>query len=192
MNVGTKSILFGDHQFLIHPLLVARAWRRLFGFPRDPRLWACFFVHDLGYWGKPNMDGEEGSTHPELGAQVAHWLFDERDDRIAVVLDGHPVRHDAWYNFCLYHSRFLARRDGHPVSRLALADKLALVLTPCRLFLFLARLCGSLPEYVAISKGGGERTEDLREWHKKIQEGTREWVYAALDRQTLVEGYFRP
>jgi len=189
MNVGTKSILFGDHQFLIHPLFVARAWWRLFGFPRDPRLWVCFFVHDLGYWGKPNMDGEEGSTHPELGAQIAHWLFDLVKRPEFSCPGDEPL---FWHDFCLYHSRFFAKRDGHPVSRLALADKLALVMTPCWLFLFLARLCGSLPEYVALSREKGEATGNLGEWHKKLQEGMREWAYNTFNRQTLVEGYFRP
>ena len=33
-------------------------------------------MHDLGYWGKPNMDGTEGETHPEFGAKVMHFLFD--------------------------------------------------------------------------------------------------------------------
>lgn len=52
LPVGTKSVLFGAHCFLIHPLFVAAAWTKLYGFPRDIRLWAAFFVHDLGYWGK--------------------------------------------------------------------------------------------------------------------------------------------
>lgn len=51
MKTGTKSVLFGAHCFFIHPLFVALAWWKLFGFPWDPRLWVAFFVHDLGYWG---------------------------------------------------------------------------------------------------------------------------------------------
>jgi|WetSurMetagenome_2_1015567.scaffolds.fasta_scaffold00003_170 hypothetical protein len=70
MKIGTKSILFGAHCFLIHPLFVLLAWWKLYGFPWDPRLWIAFFVHDLGYWGKPNMDGPEGETHPDLGAKI--------------------------------------------------------------------------------------------------------------------------
>jgi hypothetical protein len=27
---------------------------------KQPALWIAFFVHDLGYLGKPNMDGPEG------------------------------------------------------------------------------------------------------------------------------------
>lgn len=74
MRIGTKSVLFGAHCFFLHPWFVALAWWKLYGFPRDPRLWVAFFVHDLGYIGKPNMDGPEGETHPEFGARVMRWF----------------------------------------------------------------------------------------------------------------------
>jgi hypothetical protein len=77
MKIGTKSVLFGAHQFAIHPWFVALAWWKLYGFPWDPRLWVAFFVHDLGYIGKPNMDGPEGEAHPEFGA-AAMSLFDRK------------------------------------------------------------------------------------------------------------------
>src|SRR5271166_3701015 len=76
MRVGTKSVLFGYHSWWLHPFLVAEAWRRLYGFPWDPRLWVAFFVHDLGYFGMPNMDGVEGKQHPFFGAAIMHFLFD--------------------------------------------------------------------------------------------------------------------
>jgi hypothetical protein len=76
MKIGTKSVLFGAHQFLIHPWFVAAAWWKLYGFPWDPRLWVAFILHDLGYWGKPNMDGPEGETHVEWAANVMGYLFD--------------------------------------------------------------------------------------------------------------------
>ena len=81
MRVGTKSVLFGAHCFFLHPWFVALAWWQLFGFPWDPRLWVAFFVHDLGYLGKPNMDGPEGETHPELGATIMR-IFDDAPYRI--------------------------------------------------------------------------------------------------------------
>lgn len=56
MKVGTKSVLFGVHFFLWHPILVFIGWWKLYSFPCDPRLWVAFIVHDLGYLGKPNMD----------------------------------------------------------------------------------------------------------------------------------------
>lgn len=83
MNIGTKSVLFGAHCFFIHPFFVALAWWRLYGFPWDPRLWVAFFVHDLGYLGKPNMDGAEGEEHPWLGAKIMAALFDSRHAAVA-------------------------------------------------------------------------------------------------------------
>lgn len=74
MKIGTKSLLYGAHCFFIHPVFVAIAWIKLFGWPWDPRFWIAFFVHDLGYWGKPDMDGEEGETHPEVGARIMEWF----------------------------------------------------------------------------------------------------------------------
>ena len=37
MKIGTRSVLFGAHQFATHPWFVAAAWWRLYGFPWDPR-----------------------------------------------------------------------------------------------------------------------------------------------------------
>lgn len=34
MKMGTKSVLFGAHQFLIHPIILAIAWWQLHGFKR--------------------------------------------------------------------------------------------------------------------------------------------------------------
>jgi len=70
MRVGTKSVLFGAHCFFIHPFFVAFGWWALGQFPWDPRLWAAFFLHDLGYLFSPNMDGPEGEEHVHLGAKI--------------------------------------------------------------------------------------------------------------------------
>ena len=74
MNVGTKSLLFGVHQFIWHPVTVLIAWVSLYGRPTWREL-ICIIVHDWGYWGAPNMDGEEGERHPEVGAEIALRLF---------------------------------------------------------------------------------------------------------------------
>ena len=182
MRVGTKSVLFGAHQFLIHPWFVAAAWWRLYGFPWDPRLWVAFFVHDLGYLGKPNMDGPEGERHVEFGARVMHW-FDEVPDRTcrqchgrvnyaipdftdasgAVVSMGPCVegrcgrcyvRQYWWRDMALYHSRFYAKRDGQPYSMLCVADKLSIALTPHWLYLPMARATGEIREYMRLAEEG--------------------------------------
>ena len=51
MKVGTKSVLAGAHCFFLHPFFVAWGWTKLYGLPWDVRLWACFLLHDIGYWG---------------------------------------------------------------------------------------------------------------------------------------------
>lgn len=134
MRIGTKSILFGAHQFLIHPWFVAWAWWLLYGFPLDPRLWVAFICHDLGYWGKPNMDGPEGETHVEFGANLMGRLFGQQ-----------------WGDLCRYHSRFYAKRDGVPFSRLCVADKLAVAMEPWWLYLPRVILSGEVKEYMALS-----------------------------------------
>lgn len=134
--MGTRSLLIGAHHLLIHPLFVALAWTRLYGLPRDPRLWLAFFLHDLGYLGKPCMDDARGETHPELGARIMRRLC------------GEP-----WAELCLYHSRSYARAAGHPPSALNAADKLAFALEPRALYLPRVILTGEIHEYLARAGG---------------------------------------
>ena len=77
LPVGTRSLLFGVHQFALHPLFVLWAWRRLYGsLPRDWRVWVVILIHDWGYWGCKDMDGPEGKWHPWGGAKIAARLLD--------------------------------------------------------------------------------------------------------------------
>src|SRR5688500_4840559 len=131
MTVGTKSLLFGVHCFFIHPFTVAIAWTKLYGFPLDPRLWIAFIVHDWGYFGCSDMDGESGKYHPELGARIMRFIFGMK-----------------WGNFCLYHSRSIARRDRVKPSALCIADKFAWSIEPFWLYLPRALASGELKEYM--------------------------------------------
>jgi hypothetical protein len=161
MKVGTKSVLFGVHQFLWHPITVLFAWIELYGLPNWKEL-ACIFVHDLGYWGKPNMDGEEGEKHPEWGAQ---WAFDHLDNRCypySMVFD--PF---VYYELCMYHSRTTASKYGVNPSKLCWADKLSIKYDPWWFYILRARLTGEINEYRrdAISKIGTIRESSTdREW----------------------------
>lgn len=168
MKIGTKSVLFGAHQFAIHPWFVALAWWKLFGFPWDPRLWVAFFVHDLGYIAKSNMDGPEGEKHPELGAKIMGTIFGGK-----------------WGAFTLLHSRFMAKSIGLPFSRLCLADKLATALTPAWLYLPLARATGEIHEYMLVAhhkEGGKYRFDGITinagqaGWYASIQAYLSGWV----------------
>ncbi len=168
MRIGTKSILFGVHQFIIHPLILALAWWRLYGFPWDPRLWFAFFLHDIGYFGKPNMDGPEGETHPEFGAKILAGLFGKD-----------------WGDFTLLHSRFYAKKLRRQYSRLCVADKLLVALTPQWLYLLQSNLSGEIHEYM---KGTGARTpageRTQRKWLTDVQRYCRSWAYEHKDGKT--------
>jgi len=171
MRVGTKSVIFGVHSILIHPFFVAWAWWKLHGFPWDPRLWLAFFVHDLGYLAKPNMESREGQEHVVLGGRIMGSLFGPE-----------------WQDFVVCHSRHWAKRVGKGVSRLCLADKLAFVVTPAWLYLPMARLSGELHEYMRVSSTRqlGSRMSDFelrllksrdpRVWLEGLKLYTRRWV----------------
>jgi len=147
-------------------------WNRLFGFPRDPRLWFAFALHDIGYIGRGDMDGPEGEEHVVLGARIMGSLFG-------------PV----WEDECLRHSRYWSRRMGLPVSRLCLADKLAFALTPAWLYLPITKWTGELREYMMRSRQrqAGDnsftsqeemlvRSEVPEEWLRGLQSYTLRWV----------------
>lgn len=158
MKLGTKSILFGAHQFILHPILIARGWRKLYGFPWDPRLWLAFIVHDWGYWGKPNMDGKEGKTHPELGGRIMGFLFGSK-----------------WGDFCRYHSKSYASMQGTNFSRLCVADKMVMSLEWRGFYLFRTWATGELTEYSGIgnvSPTGGM----ARGWFKLSSQQLKKWA----------------
>lgn len=170
MNVGTKSLLFGAHQFILHPIFVFAAWWKLYRFPHDPRLWIAFIVHDWGYWGSPNMDGPEGEQHTLLGARICYFLF-----------GGY------WKDFCLLHSRFVAKQLDLSVSRLCYADKLSIVMEPPWLYLPRVRLSGEIREYMALAKARtaiGEPkyasmkicADNEQRWFADLQEYLRRWI----------------
>jgi hypothetical protein len=158
MKIGTKSLLFGVHQIFIHPLWVALAWWKLYGFPFDPRLWVAFIVHDWGYWGLLEMDGEVGDRHPERGAVIMYRLFGFE-----------------WWKFALYHSRFLAKQHNEQPSRLCMADKLSLALEPWWLYLPRAWASGELAEYMKSAEPGGKHGHmnltrvTPKEWYQNVQ-----------------------
>ena len=173
MKIGTRSILFGAHQFILHPLILFVAWWQLYGFPADYRLWVAFFVHDLGYVSKPNMDGPEGETHVEFGARMMGRLFGPE-----------------WGDFCRYHSRFYAKRDGKHFSRLCVADKQAIVIDPWWLYLPRVWLSGELTEYMQIAAGHStdkyaasnkyaneyRDTSSVRRWHTTMVDYLVKWI----------------
>lgn len=178
MRIGTKSVLFGAHAFWLHPFFVAWAWTKLYGFPTQVWLWIAFFVHDIGYWSSPNMDGPEGESHPEAGANVLykmefyfvrflHW------QGVSARVTG------AWGNESLWHSRFYATKSGRNPSNLCWADKLAFSLEPWWLYLPRVWLSGEFKEYKKDWLAGrgylnpGSPTSSPRDLIKAMQANTR-------------------
>jgi hypothetical protein len=192
-------VLWGYHTAWLHPFFVAGAWWRLYGFPWDPRLWVSFVVHDLGYWGLPDLDGAEGERHPEWGAALMSRWFDWCDGKTLLqwwVTKGcdrawgdlwrlrwnqtarGEVATLSWANFVLYHSRFLAKQRGHRYSALCVADKLAILMYPRWLFFALVRASGEIREYMETSMRRGEHPERLDEgvWYRKMTQYVERWV----------------
>lgn len=177
MEIGTKSVLYGAHNPVIHGICNALAWRRLWGFPWDIRLWFAFALHDLGYWSSPNLEGFEGERHVELGARIMTRLFGAD-----------------WGALSAGHSRHWAKRCGIPVSRLCFADKLAFVLTPDWLYLLMTRATGELYEYMQKSRdrqAGAAcftaaesaclASPDPATWLRGLKSYTLRWIVEHLD-----------
>jgi len=149
MTVGTKSLLFGVHQFIWHPLTVLFAWLYLYrSFPNWREL-VCIVIHDWGYWGSSNMDGPEGERHPERAASIAMRIF------------------GSYYSdLCLLHSRRYARSKGLVPSKLCWADKFSIACDPCWFYLTRAWLSGELYEY---------RESTALEGFIPLSDGHRQW-----------------
>lgn len=153
----------------------------------NPKVWVAFFVHDLGYWGKPNMDGEEGERHPEWACGFMNEWF------------GEP-----WGSFVLDHSRFYARKYNRQVSALCFADKLVISYEPARFYLWRTRLSGELDEYLRmadVNSGGQVSNATALEWFHGVQDYCRKWVeehkdgrvdtWTTNDRKTFDNGVWK-
>lgn len=211
MKIGTRSLLFGVHLWFWHPLVVAAAWWKLYGFPRDPRLWVAFLVHDWGYWECPEMDGPRGDLHPHRGAEIMHKLFDGWDEvktsnfnnSLSLQIQGWELfgisqdctawlrkRRTKWHDFCLYHSRFLAKQNGAQPSKLCMADKLSLCLEPWWLYLPRAWASRELKGYMRSAEPGGKhghmnlRRVTARQWYASVQKYLRQYVAEHKDGKT--------
>lgn len=147
MKIGTRTVLFGVHQFIWHPFTVWRAWRWLYGY--NPAWWQLVAIvfHDAGYVGLPNLDGKEGRLHPEKGARLASKAV-----RFLCPFFRIPKVQRLSYGFATFllalgHSRELARQTKQSPSLLCWADKACVLFDPPWFYLLRARLAGELPEF---------------------------------------------
>lgn len=153
MKTGTKSLLFGVHQFVWHSITVLLAWHKLYGWP-NWKEFVCIIIHDWGYWFCENMDDGEGKTHPFWGALKAGGWFGGR-----------------YYSLCLRHSRHLAKHLNQQPSKLCWADKLSIKYEPWWLYLPRAWLSGELQEYRKAANRAGFLSIDKthREWFEWVK-----------------------
>jgi hypothetical protein len=165
MKKGTKSILFGTHQFILHPLFVIVGWFKVYG--TLPDIYTCFAIaiHDWGYWGCENMDDEEGEKHPIWASEFIEKILPGRNL-------GKLIR---------YHSRFLAKTENADVSELCLPDKVGVALYPWWLWTVLAVFAGELQEYMGDEKyeinwlvSGKNRT--AKEFFYQYKNKVDEWM----------------
>lgn len=76
MKTGTKSLLFGCHQIILHPLFVLVAWIKLYGWKTlSWPIVLSIIIHDWGFWGCEKMDDEKGERHPVLAARIMEKLY---------------------------------------------------------------------------------------------------------------------
>ncbi len=155
MKTGTKSLLFGVHQFMWHPFTVWLAWIWLYRRPPSFKETVCIIIHDWGYWGCADMDDEEGERHPLRGALIAERLF-------------------GWdyYRLCFLHSRHYARSYQQEPSLLCWADKLSILFEPWWLYLPRALASGELHGYRDLAANAGfiPLSATHREWHQWIRD----------------------
>lgn len=159
MRVGTRSVLFGSHQFILHPIMVAIGWRMTYGFwPKGWRTWIAIAVHDWGYWGLGDMDGRRGKLHPLWAAErLANWYA----PKPTLAEHGTPAfwrKLDAnvfWFWFLAAHSRYAAKALGWEPSPLMLPDKLATALLPVPVYAALMWLSGEHREYIDYARSKG-------------------------------------
>lgn len=185
MKIGTRTVLFGVHQFLWHPFTVYRAWCWLYG--RRPNWWQtiAIIVHDLGYLGKPNLDGKEGRQHPYGGAKLAAWLTKE----IAVFTQPEnqvDAFAKAAYELALGHSKELCRARQTIPSQLCWADKACVLFDPPWLYLLRTRLAGELSEFKknAEPQTGKVADEEWLDWYRGRVRG---WLRGLDLRDSVVE-----
>lgn len=159
MKAGTKSLLFGVHQFAWHPWTVWRAWRHYH--KRTPTFWetVAIVVHDWGYWGCSEMDGPEGKRHPVVGADIIFKLH-------RLTHRGYPP--ESWDLKALvkYHSSHYARMIDRDPSALCAPDKLSVLFDPPWFYLLRGCLSGEIGEYITNSPSPHQSPERWLLWYR--------------------------
>ena len=155
MTEGTKSYLFGCHQFLMHPIIVVIAWKKLFGYM--PKFWEliCILLHDIGHIGKQYLsDYEQKKIHWVLGARIANKLF---GFKAYILIAGHT------------------KQSGYPRGNLFYADKYSWVIAP----IWWLRLTEKVEKFDQLRPFGTWRKLVKENWENNCPKGNHE-IYLEL------------
>lgn len=175
MTLGTKTLLFGVHQVVIHTVLVTWAWVKLYGSRPSWREFFCICIHDIGYWGKPSLKCADGDRHPEFGARVAGKILGPE-----------------WSNFILGHSQFYCTRQGIEPSKLMAADKYWHCLVPLWFYKVLAVPTGEFKHYRELkhARQVADHSVSDEEWWANLQQVCLDKVNGTykIDRSALCRG----
>jgi len=144
MKLGTRSLLFGCHQILLHPLFTLIGWVKLYGWGSiNFQVLLAIFFHDWGYWGCESIDGPDGSMHP--------FFFPSYFDNSRF----NTVRKEI-----TWHSRHLSAIFDTQPSRLCWADKLGLIIMPPSWWALFAYASGEGWEYMNNPYGNDYVTKE--------------------------------
>lgn len=181
MKIGTKSLLIGAHQIILHPVTVTLAWIELYGIPNWKEL-VCICIHDWGYWNCSDIDGNEGKWHPYLAARLADKYLDGQRGWL-----GYP---DTYSGLCLFHSRDAAKEGFMPPSKLCWADKLSVKFDPWWLYLPRVILSGEIKEFRILAEKLGEvpNSASNKEWYLWAQERMIRKAYSMDARPAYEKG----
>jgi len=121
MTEGTRSLFFGCHQFLLHPLWVIIAWR--LEYKTFPKWWEiiCIFLHDIGICQRQYLSDDR--------AKVGHW-------RLGSDLSGEIVgrltnwRGEMWYKAVCLCAGHCPEESTFSESKLSRADKRSWLVAP--------------------------------------------------------------
>lgn len=155
ISMGTRSLLIGAH-WPPHILMVVAAWKWLYGSWPTWREFSAIVLHDVGYAGCREMDGADGTMHPEAGARLA--------DRLLGREYGDLIRG---------HSKGYAETIGVPLSLLYGPDKLSHAFEPPWLYVLRTRLTGEIRQYRSTTHGCTPRNDDPRvsdfDWFRVVR-----------------------
>lgn len=128
MKEGTKSVLFGCHNPIIHGLCVLRAWKQEYG--SWPEWWQVIgiFLHDIGVWGRPYLSDDEAKKgHWKKGAWQSAFLVSWICRK---VFGSQRINSKESFDVWLFCAGHCPEESGWPQSKLARADKRSWLVAP--------------------------------------------------------------